>query len=528
VTAPPPRDLLALRPPATARTVAVHGLADVDADAAERVALREQAQVDLARARLIDFVRYVTPGYHAGWLHREICRKLEQFLADCMARRSPRLIIAVPPRHGKTAIVSQRFPVWALGHWPGAEIVCASYGQELADDNSRIARETARSEQTLKVFPHLKPRHAKKRFYADYRRTDVDKINFWKVGGGEVGAGSYKAVGVGGPLTGRGAHIGIIDDPFKDREEADSAARRKTVWGWYQSTFYTRLAPGGGIIVMATRWHEDDLTGRLLKEMYNRDEPGDQWEIVNFPAIAEVDEVHRKRGEPLHAVRYPLERLQAIRRALGSREWAALYQQRPTPDGGALWKREWFQYYKTDPQRMPMDEIGITVDCSFRKREDSDFVVMQAWGRREKTKYYLLDQVRGRMSYVETKQALRMFAAKWRHRRFVMVEAKANGDALIDDLKGEITGLIAYDPGNASKEARAELAAVAYEAGQVWIPDPTVAPWVGDFVEEHVAFPAATNDDQVDAGAQIVNRWQHGAIDVVANARETWKLWING
>jgi predicted phage terminase large subunit-like protein len=507
-----------------------------------RDALQVQADLALSRVKLIDFVRRVAgPSYHAGWVHREVCLALERFTADVAAQRSPRLILAMPPRHGKTRIVSQIFPVWYLGHNPGHEIACCSYGQELADDNSRAAREIARDERALDVFPGLTPTQPAKRYYADYRRTDVDKIGMWKVGGG----GSYKAVGVGGPLTGRGAHVLIIDDPFKDRQDADSVIKRRGVWSWYTSTAYTRLAPGGGVIVMATRWHEDDLTGKLIRAMTrppDGGEIGDQWTVINFPAVAEVDEVNakgralRRKGDALHPERYPLADLSRIRRSVGSREWASLYQQRPTPNGGNLWRREWFEggnghpcrLFRTDPQRMPMDEWALTVDCAFRKKEDSDFVSIQVWGRRGRHEYYLLDQRLERMSYVETKKAVRVMRAKWKQARIVLVEAKANGDALIDDLKDEIPGVIPYDPGNTSKEARAELSAVAYEAGQVWVPDPEVYPWVGDFIDQLVAFPAAPNDDQVDAQAQLINRWQDVSIDPVRDASRQWALWTPG
>lgn len=477
------------------------------ATAAVLEAERQRRLQERARDDLMAFVRATSgPEYDAGWVHRDICRRLERFSAQVAAKQSPRLIIAMPPRHGKTHIVSQRWPVWHLGRNPGHELVCASYGAELAEDNSRAAREVARSEEALAVFPDLLPEVKEKRHYADYRRSDVDRVNQWKVGT----RGSYKAVGVGGALTGRGAHALIVDDPFKDRAEADSEARRKLVWGWYTSTAYTRLAPGGGIIVMATRWHEDDLTGRLLRKM-REDDAGDQWEIVSYPAIAEHDELHRRAGEALHPARYPLPMLEGIKAAIGSREWVALYQQRPSPAGGGLFKREWMgQRYTFDPQRAPFDEIVIDVDATFKGGKNSDFVVMQAWGRRGWASFYLLDQIRDRMSYVETRAALRGFVRKWHRAREVRIEAKANGQALIDELGSEIPGVLAFNP-TEKKETRAEVAAVAFEAGNVWLPDERFAPWIGDYIEELCAFPAGANDDQVDATSQRMIVWMERA-----------------
>src|SRR3990167_3851221 len=340
---------------------------------------------ETARRRLIDFVAIAHRDYQAGWVHRDLCERLERFSSAAAAGLSPRLVVAMPPRHGKTRLVSQIWPIWHLARHPGHEFVAASYGQELADDNSRTAREVARSDRVLGVFPGLLPQRPGRRPSA-YRSGDVDRVNHWRVGGG----GSYQAVGVGGPLTGRGAHIIGIDDPLKDRAEADSPARRRLVCGWYRSTAYTRLAPGGGVIITATRWHENDLTGQVLAEMA---EDGDAWEVVSYPAIAEEDEPHRRIGEALHPERYPIDNLLAIQRAIGSREWAALYQQRPAPVAGGLFRREWFgRTYSFEPRTAPFDEQAISVDATFKGTDTADFVCMQVWGRRG-AQFYLLDQI---------------------------------------------------------------------------------------------------------------------------------------
>ena len=217
-----------------------------------------------------------------------------------------------PPRHGKTFIVSQRWPIWHLAQYPGHEVACASYAAELANDNSREARSVARSAEVAELFPDIRPQKQKKSWFADYKRADVDKIELWKVGNG----GSYKAVGVGGPLTGRGCHILIIDDPIKDAAEANSATKREAVWQWYCSTARTRVAPGGGVLVMMTRWHEDDLVGRLLN-LAKKDPDADQWIVINFPAIAHEDEEHRQAGEPLHEERWPLKALRTLKSTVG-------------------------------------------------------------------------------------------------------------------------------------------------------------------------------------------------------------------
>jgi predicted phage terminase large subunit-like protein len=313
------------------------------------------------------------------------------------------------------------------------------------------------------------------------------------------------AVGAGGPLTGRGAHILILDDIIKNYEEASSKVIRDSRWHWYASTAYTRLAPGGGVLAMATRWHCDDPSGRMLAQLANGEE---NWRVVSYPAIAEEDEQFRRIGEALHPERYPLGQLEQIRSVLGSRMFAALYQQRPSPDGGGLFQRGWCgRRYTHDPQRPPRlyTEIACSVDATFKDAATSDFVSLQAWGRVGWTEYHLLDEVHARMDYVATRQAMRDFARKWRPSAFV-VEAAANGEALLSDLKSEIPALVSFSPSKyGKKEVRAQFSTPMWEAGCVALPS---LPWVGDYVEELCSFPVGTNDDRVDAMAQLFVWWQ--------------------
>ena len=444
----------------------------------------------IARRHLLEFVRWSHPAYVAGWFHRELCAELEWFSREVAAGRSPRLLIAAPPRHGKSEIVSKQWPVWHLGRHPGHELVVSSYGQDLANDMSRDARSVrdAVLEEVAFGWGHLEA-------------GTTDGVELWKTKGG----GSYKAVGAGGPLTGRGAHALVIDDPFKNSEEADSEVIRESRWNWYRSTAYTRLAPGGGVLVMATRWHHDDLSGRLLKQLAAGEEP---WRVVSFPAIAEEDETFRKAGEALHEARYPLGALEQIRRVIGSRAWHALYQQRPTPETGGLFHRAWLSHRFThDPQRppKPYDEMVISVDASFNAKQGSDFVSIHVWGRWGWLEYHVLDEVHGRMTFTETRQKLKDLAKKW-PRAVVLVEEKANGSALIDDLRTQIPTVVGFLPDPyGSKKARAQLATPKWESGMVKLP--ADAPWVSDYVEEHAAFPLGAHDDRVDDGTQVMLWW---------------------
>lgn len=477
-----------------------------------RGARRELARRELARRHLIDFVTRTHDGYRAGWVHHLICKRLERFAQAVADGKSPRLILTMPPRHGKTAIVSQRFPVWAMGRYQtidGAplEVAVASYAQELADDNSRAARMVARSPEALSVFPHLAPRVDAKQYKGDYKRADVDKITIWK-----AGVASYKAVGIGGPLTGRGAHILIIDDYVKDRAEADSKTYRDAAWSWYRSTAYTRVAPGGGVIVMATRWHEDDLIGRLLAEQANGD--GDAWEVLNLPAIDETDTVEdgvvlRRAGEPLHPDRWPLPALEQRKRAIGFREWSALFLCRPTASGGGIFERGWFVHrHRFTPalaRTMAWEQLVISADLTFDDGDASDDVAIHVWGRL-RGRFYLLDRWAQRASYTVARQAFKGICAAWPHALTRLVEKAANGAAMVDDLQHEYRCIPVKVAGGPSKRERARAVSPLHESGAVVYPDDTIADWMHEWVERHVSFTGASGgkDDDVDAESQAL------------------------
>ena len=484
----------------------------IEAELNRRAAAKERKRAIVrAQSHLLDFVRLAHPEYKAGWFHAEVCRALERFSADVTAGKSPFLMLFAPPRHGKTAIVSQRWPVWHLGRNPRHEIVCASYGQELANDNSRAARSVARDPVTAEVFPAMAPPTAPR-----FGRTDLDQVAHWRTATG----GSYKAVGIGGPLTGRGAHILIIDDPVKDQADADSAAVRKAAVDWYQSTARTRLAPGGGILLMMTRWHAEDLAGFLLAEAATNPE-ADQWTVISFPAIAERDEAHRAAGEALHPDRYPLPELAKIRASIGARKWRALYRQDPVPESGNMIRSEWFsERYTCRPEDIAQtaDCIVVSVDAAKKPDGSSDFHAIHVWARKAGRRY-LLDRRTERMGYPAFEAAVDGMVGKWlpflqRTAGYVYVEDTANGTTYIQ-CRAHLSPVpvIAFHPStdtpgsDKSKQSRAVYVQRAAEAGQVILPAASVAPWIEEYVICLTQFPLGAHDDDVDATSQIVMRW---------------------
>lgn len=448
-----------------------------------------------SRQKLSEFIQFTKPDYDLGWVHEEICEILDTFLADVVDGKSPRLIICMPPRSGKSEISSRRFPAYALGRYPELSVIACSYSADLASRFNRDVQRIIDSEGFAEVFPNvsLSGKNVRTSAKGNYIRTsDLFEI---------VGhSGSYRSTGVGGGITGQGADILIIDDPIKDRAEADSQTVRDSVWDWYTSTAYTRLSPGGGVIVMATRWHMDDLIGRLVTR--SESGSGDSFKVVSYPAIAEHDEPHRHEGEALHPSRYPLDRLLEIKKAIGSRDWDALYQQHPVPDGGALFRADWMNRWTESSIPPDFDMKVMSWDMTFKESKDSDFVVGQVWGVKGSS-FYLIDQVRGRMDFVRTRQVFVEFTKKHPDVLAKLIEDKANGTAIINSLAVAVSGLIPITP-KESKEARASAVSPLWEAGNVYIPDDS-CPWAGDFVRELLEFPSGAHDDQVDAMTQALS-----------------------
>ncbi len=428
-------------------------------------ALRDGPQVELAKRKaaersLLEYIRHFHGKYDAGWVHKLICKRLELFMRQVERQEDPRLMIFMPPRSGKSTIASQYFPSWVLGHHPDWEIIASSYAVSLPLGFSRKNRALVQEPRYHQVFPD----------------TRLDQNNQAADGWFTTAGGMYLPAGVGGGITGKGAHILVIDDPIKDAEEADSETVQEKIWEWWDSTAKTRLSPGGGVLIFHTRWSDRDLAGRLIKQQQDqltesrelledvgkrleqaiadqdaeevvqlRRQQGqyqeeadaiDKWEILSFPAIAKNDEyitgqgeivtvppedekaiLLRSEGEALHPTRFSRARLVNRKKGMIPRWWNALYQQDPVPDEGEYFQKAWFRFVG-DPTWLQHNWKRMkrfsAWDLAIGKKQRNDWTVGLVGGLDYDGRIYLLDCIRGRMGSKEIAKAILSSAQNWR------------------------------------------------------------------------------------------------------------------
>lgn len=342
---------------------------------------------------VINCCYYLDRNYVANFHHDVIATALQRAYENVQAGIKTRIIIEVPPRYGKSELASIKFPAWVLGKNPALPMIITSYSADLAVGFGSKARDIVNSERYQAVFnTRLK--------------EDSKAKNKWNTEEG----GGYNAVGIGGSVTGKGFKIGIIDDPFKNREEADSEVIREKVWDWYTSTFYTRQEGETAIIIINTRWNKDDLVGRLLEAQKQAEEAGlekgtyDEWEVIKFPAIAEEDDEYRKAGDPLWPEKFSLQNLLNTKNTIGVYDWSSLYQQEPINAETQEFKEEYFTYFYEealtgDDVKDKHDfEIDITVDPAISEKKKACNTAIAAVGKfKTRPDWYILDYVRAKL-----------------------------------------------------------------------------------------------------------------------------------
>lgn len=460
---------------------------------------RASVNAGASRRSFREYVDAVNPRYR-WYRHCEILADALQSVAD---GRITRLMCFEPPRHGKSEEISRLFTGYYLEQHPERWVGLSAYAAGLAFTLSRNARDNYQ--------------RAGNRF-----RDGAAGVEHWETASG----GGMWAAGVGGPITGKGAHLLIVDDPIKNAEEANSETIREKHKDWWRSTFYTRAEPDAAIVVVQTRWHEDDLAGWLLAQ--EEDEDPERWHILNLDAIHDAEPTvfpssctvlpdWRSEGQALCPERYPIEKLNKIQRRIGGYYFGALYQQRPTALAGDVFKRDWWKYYTLPGVPIPdvpvlpdrLQRVVQSWDMAFKDEAENDKVSGQVWAQHG-VRYYLLDRVNERMSFTASCQAVVSMSAKWPAARAKYIEDKANGPAIRDSLRRTIVGIVAVKP-DGGKLARAYAVQPLVEAGHVYLPHPKIAPWVEDFIRELAQFPRGAHDDDVDACTQALNRLARSA-----------------
>lgn len=437
---------------------------------------------DFAFSRLIAYAAYQWPGYRDAPHHRLIARKLEAVERGEITR----LMITMPPRHGKSMLASEFFPAWYLGRNPDHSVVTATYAQDLADDFGRKVKNQIEDHAFAEIFQGVglaDDSRSVKRFHIIENDVVLE-------GGFEhtlKQRGAFYAVGVGGPLTGRGAHLLLIDDPVKSREEADSEIIRKKTKDWYTSTAYTRLMPGGRVVIIQTRWHEEDLSGWLLAEHMH-----EGWEVLNLPAIS-------PEGKALWPEQYDITSLNRIRLAIGTRDWSALYQQSPAPEEGNYFKRDWLRPYDKLPARETLRVYGgsdyaVTAD-------GGDYTVHVVVGLDPEGRMYLLDLWRKQTASDVWIEALCDLVLEWKPIGWSEEQGqiKAGVGPFLERRLRERKAWVAREqfPTRGDKAVRAQSIRGRMALEGLYVP--VGAPWLADFRSELLSFPAGKHDDQVDA-----------------------------
>lgn len=406
-------------------------------------------------------------------------------------------MVFMPPRHGKSQLISEYFPAWYLGCHPSRRIILTCYGADFAREWGRKARDVL-----TEWGPSL---------YGVSVRADSKAADAWNIA---KRPGGMVTAGIGGDITGRGAHLLIIDDPVKNWQEAQSETVRNAHLSWYQSTGYTRLSPNGAIIIVCTRWHERDLAGAVLDLA---EQGGEKWEVVSFPAIAEgIDELGRQKGQALWPESgWDEKRLANTKATVGPQKWISLYQQRPSPETGAIFKRPGFlNRYKVLP---PLDLKVMAVDTAFKEGVANDYTAIAQWGRNA-TNYFCHSFYRERVAFPALIPLLIEQARIYRP-HIILIEDKGSGISAIQLLRAKTRlPIIAYKPVG-SKISRAEVASPYFDANQVLLPE--YAEWLNDWIESHIAFPNGRNDDDVDTTSMALARLGTGEIQYIESVFDT-------
>lgn len=440
-------------------------------------------EAEASKVDFLTFVKAVWPDFIEGRHHKIMGEKFGR-LADGSLKR---LIVNMPPRHTKSEFASYLLPAWLMGRTPRIKIMQTTHTAELAFRFGRKTRNLMNSSEYADIFEKVR------------LSQDSQAAGRWETANG----GEYFAAGVGGAVTGRGADLLIIDDPHSE-QDALSPTAMEHAYEWYTSGPRQRLQPGGAIVIVMTRWAENDLTGKLLKQQA-RDVLADKWEVVEFPAIMPDSD------EPLWPEFWAKKDLLGVKGSLSVAKWEAQWQQNPTSEISAILKRDWWQKWekKAIP---PLSYIMQSYDTAFSKKETADFSAITTWGvfypvEGEPASIILVDARKGRWDFPDLRRRALEEYNYWEP-ECVLIEAKASGMPLTQELRTMGIPVVNYSPSRGNdKFTRVNSIAPLFESGLVYAPETT---WAEEVIEECAAFPAGENDDYVDTVTQALRRFREG------------------
>jgi len=444
---------------------------------------KEIESASAAQEHFMDFCTAVWPEFINGRHHRIMAEKFDRIARGELKR----LIVNMPPRHTKSEFGSYLLPAWLMGRNPRLKIMQTTHTAELAFRFGRKVRNLMNSGEYKKVFEDVE------------LRADSQAAGRWETSKG----GEYFAAGVGGAVTGRGADLLIIDDPHSE-QDALSPTALEHAYEWYTSGPRQRLQPGGAIVIIMTRWAENDLTGKLVRQQA-RDVLADKWEIVEFPALMP------ESNEPLWPEFWKKEDLLSVKGSLSVGKWEAQWQQNPTSEQSAILKRDWWQKWEKD-DIPPLEYVMQSYDTAYSKRESADYSAITTWGvfypeEGGPPSIILVDAKRGRWDFPELRR-IALDEYKYWEPESVLIEAKASGMPLTQELRQMGIPVQNYSPSRGNdKFTRVNSIAPLLESGLVWAPDTR---WAEEVIEECAAFPAGENDDFVDTVTQALRRFREG------------------
>jgi predicted phage terminase large subunit-like protein len=452
--------------------------------------LDERKRVSLAQSDFLAFIAAIDPAYKFG-VH---LKRLGGLLMAVEDGFKDRVAVSMAPRFGKSQMISIYYPAWYLGKHPDHKIIVASHTADLAVDMARKVRNLMQTPEYRRIFPDVSI------------AADAKAAGKWNTNK----SGEYYATGVGGALAGRGGHLIIVDDPLSEQDiKSGNTDTLDTTYEWFRTGLRTRLMPGGKICILHTRWHMRDLIGRLTKDSaLNPD--ADQYEVFEFPAI--LNEEEPERAKSLWPEQWSLESLMRTKASMPLWQWNAQYQQNPTAQESAIIKREWIQWWPGDTPPA-CDFIVQAYDTALTTKERSDYSVCQTWGvwtnEDGETNVILLNRVKGKYEFPELKQMALEQYKEWEPDS-VIVEAKASGQPLIDELRRSKLFVQDYTPGKGQdKIARLNAVSDMFSSGHVWFPETR---WANEVVEEILAFPSGEHDDDVDGCTLALIRIRQGGL----------------